>query len=340
MAKIHEVAKAAGVSISTVSYALSGKRSISAGTRKRIEEAARELDYRPNAGARMLAGRRTQIFALTEPFRADTHAPAHMAFVLATSIAARKYEYDILLLTEEEASAGMRRVASSGLADGVLVLDVAPDDERVALARRIALPSVFIGVPDDHEGLVCVDLDFEAAAALAIERLASLGHRSVGFVGHPPVAYERSNFPPRVRRGLERRAAELGVACTTVLPESDGPRRTPVRAAVRSLLEGGATALVLHCDDTDHAVALDELAALGRRVPDDVSVVSAGATFDTSAFHPPIDSVPLVPSASCELAVELAMRMVDGDEVPAGVHLIAPEYREHGSTAPPPSASA
>jgi len=335
MAKIHEVAEAAGVSISTVSYALSGKRSISPDTRRRIEEAARELDYRPNAGARMLAGRRTQIFALTEPFRADTHAPAHMAFVLATSIAARRYEYDILLLTEEEASAGMRRVASSGLADGVLVLDVAPDDERVDLARRIALPTVFIGVPDDHEGLVCVDLDFEAAAALAVDRLADLGHRSIGFVGHPPMAYEKSNFPPRVRKGLEARAAERRLACTTVLPETDGPRRAPVRAAVRDLVEGGATALVLHCDDTGHAVALDELAALGRRVPEDVSLVSVGATFETSAFHPPIDSVPLVPSASCELAVELAMRMVDGGEVPAAVHLIAPEYRAHGSTAPP-----
>lgn len=339
MAKIHEVAKAAGVSISTVSYALSGKRSVSADTRRRIEDAARQLDYRPNAGARMLAGRRTQIFALTEPFRADTHAPAHMAFVLATSIAARKYEYDILLLTEEEASAGMRRVASSGLADGVLVLDVAPDDERVALARRITLPTVFIGVPDDHEGLVCVDLDFEAAAALSVDRLAELGHRSIGLIGHPPASYLRSNFPPRVRRGVEQRAAELGIECRVVLPESDGPRRASVREAVRSLVTGGATALILHCDDTSHAVALDELAALGRRVPQGVSVISVGATFDTSTFHPPVDSIPLVPSASCELAVELAMRLVEGEDVPAGVHLISPEYRQHGSTAPPRGAS-
>lgn len=337
MAKIHEVARAAGVSISTVSYALSGKRPIAPDTRRRIEEAARELDYRPNAGARMLAGRRTQIFALTEPFRADTHAPAHMAFVLAASIAARKYEYDVLLLTDEEASAGMRRVASSGLADGVLVLDVAPDDERVALARRITLPTVFIGVPDDHDGLVCVDLDFEAAAALAADRLADLGHRSIGFIGHPPASYVRSNFPPRVRRGLESRAEQLGLTCRVELPESDGPRREPVRDAVRTLVDGGATALVLHCDDTSHAVALDELATLGCRVPDDVSVVSVGSTFDTAAFHPPIDSIPLVPSASCELAVELAMHLVEGEAVPAGVHLIAPEYHEHGSIAPAPA---
>ena len=96
----------------------------------------------------MLAGRRTNIFALTEPLRTDTHVPTHMAFVLATAVAARRHDYDILLLTEEQAVSGMSRVASSGLADAILVLDVAPDDERVALARSIATPTVFIGVPD------------------------------------------------------------------------------------------------------------------------------------------------------------------------------------------------
>jgi DNA-binding LacI/PurR family transcriptional regulator len=113
MANITEVAEAAGVSISTVSYALSGKRPVAPDTRRRIEDAVRDLGYSPNAGARMLAGRRTNIFALTEPLRRDTHAPTHMSFVLATAVAARRANYDILLLTDEEAQAGMRRVASS-----------------------------------------------------------------------------------------------------------------------------------------------------------------------------------------------------------------------------------
>lgn len=336
MAKIHEVAKAAGVSISTVSYALSGKRTISEATRRRIERAVRELDYEPNAGARMLAGRRTNIFALTEPFRADTHAPAHLAFVLASSIAARRYDYDILLLTQEEASAGMRRVASSGLVDGVLVLDVAPDDERVELSRRIALPTVFIGVPDDHEGVHCVDLDFEAAAALAVDRLVAVGHRSIGLVGHPELSYEKSNFPPRVRRGFEHRAAELGVDAAVELPATDGPQGSGVRAATRALLERGVTALLLHCDDAAHAVVLDELGKLGLTVPGDVSLISVGATFDTTVFHPPLDSVPLVPQASCDVAVDLARRLVDGDEVAPAVHLVEPGYQRRGSIAPPP----
>ncbi|TFC46145.1 LacI family transcriptional regulator [Cryobacterium sp. TMT1-21] len=85
MASIHDVARVAGVSISTVSYALSGKRSIAESTRLRITNAVEQLGYRPNAGARMLAGTRTNIFALTAPFHAETSAPAHMAFVLAVA---------------------------------------------------------------------------------------------------------------------------------------------------------------------------------------------------------------------------------------------------------------
>ena len=180
MANINEVAKAAGVSISTVSYALSGKRAVSPDTRRRIEKAVQDLNYLPNAGARMLAGRRTQIFALTEPLRKDTHAPTHMAFVLAASVAARRHDYDVLLLTEEEAQQGMRRVAANRLVDAILVLDVAPDDPRVGLARSISSPTVFIGVPRDHAGLICVDLDFEAAAATSSQMPATRRSASSG----------------------------------------------------------------------------------------------------------------------------------------------------------------
>lgn len=85
MSSINDVAEAAGVSISTVSYALSGKRPVSEKTRARIEQAVHELGYQPNAGARMLAGRRTSIFALTEPLRTDTHAPTRRSIVASSA---------------------------------------------------------------------------------------------------------------------------------------------------------------------------------------------------------------------------------------------------------------
>ncbi|MFS0735210.1 LacI family DNA-binding transcriptional regulator [Microbacterium sp. 1P10UB] len=335
MVKIDEVARAAGVSISTVSYALSGKRPVSAATRTRIESAVEELGYRANAGARMLAGSRTQIFALTEPFRPDTFAPTHMAFVLATSIAARRQDYDILLLTEEDAADGMRRVADSGLVDGILVLDVAPADRRVALARQLDIPSIFIGVPDDHDGLTCVDLDFEAAAALAVDRLVEAGHRIVGLIGHPAIAYENSNFPPRVRSGFLDACARRDV--TALFRTTGGPvvEIAVVRAAVAEMLAEGVTGFVLHGGDDAHAAVLQELAAHGRAVPDDVSVISVGATFDPTAFSVPLDAIPLIPASSCDLAVDLAMRSLGPTPPEPGVHLIPPTYRAHGSVGPP-----
>jgi len=338
MANITEVAKAAGVSISTVSYALSGKRPVSPDTRRRIEEAVRALGYSPNAGARMLAGSRTQIFALTEPLRRDSHAPTHMAFVLATTVAARRHDYDILLLTDEQASAGMRRVAATGLVDAILVLDVAPDDERVPLAREIDTPAVFIGVPNDSEGLMCVDLDFEAAAAMAVDRLADAGHAVIGLVGQPEVAYEKSNFPPRLRRAYEARAAERGIQAHFRASGSVATNDEATRRAVSELLDAGATALLLHAADDVHHEVLAELAERGLEVPGDVSLISVAASFDTHALPVHIDAIPLIPEASCSLAVELALRCLSDQPPAPTLHLIPPSYIDRHSVAPPGAA--
>ncbi|MFG6475341.1 LacI family DNA-binding transcriptional regulator [Microbacterium sp. P06] len=335
MVKINEVAEAAGVSISTVSYALSGKRPVSRSTRERIERAVDELGYSPNAGARMLAGSRTQIFALTEPLRTDTHAPTHMSFVLATAIAARRNDYDILLLTDEQARDGMSRVAASGLVDAILVLDVAPDDDRVPLARAIETPTIFIGVPDDSEGLVCVDLDFEAAARLAVDTLADVGHTRVGLIGQTDIAYVKSNFPPRVRAAAEKRAAERGVHCDF---RSSGAVMPDLVAVVRTalqMLDDGATALLLHTTAEAHAAVLEALAERGLSVPGDVSVIAVGASFDTAALPTPVDTIPLIPQDSCDLAVALAVRSLEDERPAPDLYLVAPTYVSHGTVTSP-----
>lgn len=336
MTSIHDVAQAAGVSISTVSYALSGKRRVSDSTRQRIERAAHELGYHPNAGARMLAGRRTNIFALTEPLRADTHAPTHMAFVLATAIAARKRGYDILLLTEEQASAGMSRVTASDLVDAVLVLDVAPDDERVEIARSIRTPTIFIGIPDDHEGLHCVDLDFEGVGALAVSTLADAGHTHIALIGQSELAYQRSNFPRRLLSGFRESARERGITHRFTASGTATTDPVAVRTAVADALAAGAGAFVLHAADDVHEIVLTDLAARGLRIGDDVSVISAGTSFDTRALPAQIDTIPLIPQLSCDLAADLAVRSLEESLTPS-VHLIPPEYRPVGSVAAPPA---
>lgn len=335
MTTIHEVAEAAGVSISTVSYALSGKRPVSDKTRIRIEDAARSLGYEPDAGARMLAGRRTHIFALTEPLRADTHAPTHMAFVLATAVAARRRGYDILLLTDEQASEGMNRVAASNLVDAILVLDVAPDDERAAIARSMRTPTIFIGLPDDPHGLTCVDLDFEAAGHLAVDRLADSGHTRITLLGQTEVSYRKSNFPRRLLHGVQDRALERGVGLDWATTGSSATELAAVRSAAEAALARGDRAFIVHAVNDVHDALLAVLDEHGLHVGEDVSVISAAASFDTSTLSVPIDTIPLVPQLSCELAVDLAVRRLEEANVPAQIHLIPPEYLSAGSVAPP-----
>ncbi len=334
MTTIHEVAHAAGVSISTVSYALSGKRPVSEKTRRRIEDAVHALGYEPDAGARMLAGRRTQIFGLTEPLRADTHAPTHMAFVLATAVAARRRGYDILLLTDEQASEGMNRVAASNLVDAILVLDVAPDDERADIARSLRSPTVFIGIPDDARDLTCVDLDFEAAGHLSVDRLADAGHTSVTLLGQTEVSYRKSNFPRRLLLGVQQRAVERGVDVDWVTTGVTTTDVSAVREAADRALGRGVRAFIVHAVGDVHDALLETISSRGLTVGEDVSVISAAASFDTSALAVPIDTIPLVPQRSCELAVDLAVRRLEDAGMPAQIHLIPPEYQSAGSVAP------
>lgn len=171
MVTLAEVAQHAGVSASTVSYVLSGKRSISASTRERVEHSIQQLGYHPNAGARALASSRSNIIALMVPLRTDMYVPVMMEIAIAVATSARTHGYDVLLLTGEEGPAAVRRIAGSSLADAMILMDVELHDERLPLLRDSGRTAVLIGLPADTSGLTCVDLDFEATGALCVDHL-------------------------------------------------------------------------------------------------------------------------------------------------------------------------
>ncbi|MGK9147460.1 LacI family transcriptional regulator [Plantibacter flavus] len=337
MVSIHDVAQAAGVSISTVSYALTGKRSITEGTRLRVEEAANALGYRANAGARMLKGARTNLLALSAPLHAGTYAPAHMAFVLGVVNAAREYDYDVVLLTQDDAIDGLRRVSQSSLVDGIVLLDVSTVDERAGLVRELGVPATVIGVPGDTEGLVCVDLDFERAAWLAVERLVALGHRRIACIGQSPAIYERgSNFPPRFRDAFLAACAANGIDAVFEPCVEDAVSVARVIDRVTERLGAAPTALVFQTNEPVQAMALDLLGRRGVRIPEELSVISACSSFETSHLEPALDVIPLPAEQSCARAIALTMRQLDGTVLPH-VELIEPWFVEYGSVAGPPA---
>ncbi|WP_053850701.1 LacI family DNA-binding transcriptional regulator [Streptomyces sp. NRRL B-24085] len=328
MVKITDVARRAGVSPSTVSYALSGKRPISEETRQRVEDAIRELGYRPHAGARALAGRRSNVLALVVPLRTGIHVPTVMRFAVSVVTTARRYDHDVLLLTQEEGEEGLHRVADTALVDGLVMMDVQLDDPRLPLLRTLDLPSVLIGLPASCTGLTCVDLDFRAAGEACVEHLARLGHRSVALVGSPPEVYvRRTAFAQRVVQGFTAAADRAGMSSTVLPCEPDAARTT----AERLLREQPAlTGVVVHNEALLEPL-LDAFEHLGLCVPSDLSLTAICPDELADSTRVPITSVSLPSEELGERAVELLMKQLAGTAVPEST-LLPPRMVERAST--------
>ncbi|WP_409234652.1 LacI family DNA-binding transcriptional regulator [Streptomyces sp. PA5.6] len=334
MVTLAEVARHAGVSASTVSYVLSGKRSISRGTRERVKRSIEELGYHPNAGARALASAKSNVIALMMPLRTDMYVPVMMEIALAVTTTARTHGYDVLLLTGAEGPAAVRRVTGSGIADAMILMDVELDDERLPLLRAGDRPAVLIGLPADAEGLACVDLDFAATGALCAEHLAGLGHRDVALIGEAPAVYERhTGFAERTRDGLRSRAGELGLRL--LHRPTDGGYDAMATTLARVFDERpGTTGFVVQNES-----AVEPLLALlrqrGRAVPEDVSVVAICPDQVAVGASVRLTSVSIPAREMGRRAVERTVAKLAGRGTD-GAELLAPELTVRASTGPLP----
>ena len=331
MTTIDDVARAAGVSVSTVSYALSGKRPISAATRERIETAVRELGYQPHAGARALASARTNVLALMAPLRVDVNVGVIMQFVTGVVTRAQTYQHDVLLLTQDD-HAGVERVAAGSMVDAVIMMDVEAEDPRLTILRRQRQPAVLIGLPRDTAGFSCVDLDFESAGRTAVAHLAGLGHRSIALVGSPQAVLDRhTTYAARMVRGCSEEAARTGADFVFEPCESS---HAGAIAAVDRVLDRlpGVTGLVVHNEVALPAV-LETLRERGRSVPGDISVVAVCPTDVAVGQQQQLTAVEIPAAAIGGVAVDMAMARLDGTQL-AETRLISPVLTARATTGP------
>jgi DNA-binding LacI/PurR family transcriptional regulator len=211
------VARLAGVSQSTVSYVMSGRRSISSETRRRVEAAIEQLAFQPNAGARALKSQRTKVIGLVVPFGASTDSTGLLPFIETIATCAREQDHDVLLVTRDEGPAGLTRLASRSLCDAIVLMGIEARDARIPVAAALAVPVILIGLPADPHGLPCVDMDFELAGRLAVDHLAAGGHERIAVIGHPPDIVARDlNFVGRFRRGAAAAAERHGLPCEII----------------------------------------------------------------------------------------------------------------------------
>jgi DNA-binding LacI/PurR family transcriptional regulator len=274
MATMQDVANMARVSLSTVSYAISGSRPVSAATRERIEEAMRQLDFRPNAIARSLASRRSRILALTFPAVENRFGNTIMEFVSSAAAAARDSGYHLVVWPYAVDQADeMCDMSQQGLADGVIVMEVRVDDPRIEALSAARVPFTLIGRGRPDTDNRSVDIDFDATAEAAVSHLTDLGHRQIGFLNHSESSRQHG-YGPTVRAQDAYRAA---MARRGLAPFTRYCDENPLagRAAMKAMREQNPalTALVAMNEDALFGVVA-ELHRQGVVVPDDFSLVS------------------------------------------------------------------
>lgn len=275
---IADVAKAAGVSVPTVSRILNNKEYVADETRQRVHEAIRTLGYTPHTQARRLRGGATMTLALHHPieYPRDLSSVIETSYFTGTAEAASEKEYFINFLVSRLTPEALLNMYRSNQIDGIILLQVRLDDWRVNLLRENNYPFVMIGRCADLEDLSFIDLDFENAMLLAFDHLVELGHRNIGFLTYPE-SWRKVGIGPAVHsldgytralnqygvrscyREIGLNSVEEGFEGTNDLLE-ENPELTAIITVSHLTAAGSIKALALH----------------GRSVPHDCSVMAIG----------------------------------------------------------------
>jgi DNA-binding LacI/PurR family transcriptional regulator len=219
------------------------------------------------------------------------------------------------------------------MVDGVVLLNVAHDDPRIAPLRAARQPGASVGLPRDTEGVDVFDLDFGEAARMLVDHLYERGHREIILVSPNEHVIRRGGaYVWRFRDAALERAARYGLRIHPYYGETQQPAMTQSIGAILDA-RPSATAMIVHND----AVIAGLPAMLGARgvsVPDDLSVVGIYSEDFGRMFSLSYTAIETSPDKLGRAAVQALVRRMqdpDGADVPV-VRFIAPELRDRGST--------
>ena len=338
---IRDVARAANVSISTVSHVLSGKRPTSGATRQRVEDVIQRLGYRPNRVAQSLVWRRPFALGLIIP---DITNPYFPALALGAEDRVREHGYTLVLgnseYDSEREASYLELVRSQQLAGAIYCLgdEMSPILAQIQRAVDEGLALVLVHSPMPSVPTVCADN--RQGGRLAAQHMLDLGHRAIGIIGALPLdegmADREAGFLDVLR--------ETGMAVDrTAVPSMYGNHQIEGgRQAAEELLEHVPhLTAVFVLNDLMALGALEAVRASGRRVPDDVSIIGFDDIPFAALANPPLTTVGQPIRELGEQAADLLLTVIEEGVPPAEVrqpHVLLPnELIVRGSTAPPRS---
>jgi DNA-binding LacI/PurR family transcriptional regulator len=315
MASIEEVAREAGVSITTVSHVFSGKRPVAPDTRRRVVAVAERLDYRPHRAARGLATGRTMTIGLHFPFEGDSLVlnPSFPELLEGLSAAAAEAGYGFLLIPASlEARFPLELALKEGRFDGVIVADPTQDNALIPALLRRGVPLVttggrYLGSPR----VPWVDDDRRGGLVQLMAHLEGQGYR------RPALLSIKGGFSSvqDVEETFEKELRARGGEVTVVRADSLSEEQAFVHA-LRLLSQSPPPDAIVAAVDRQALGVLRAARELGLRVPRDLGVAGGGDTALARHSHPPLTSIRVRPRVLGEAAIQSLLAIVERSIIP------------------------
>lgn len=323
---IHDVARRARVSVTTVSRALTDPRLVRKSTLERVLAAAKQLAYRPNPAARSLITGKTRNIGIVVP---DLENPFYTSVLRGVQARAHQTGHAVLL-----ADSGEDPVAEANLVhtmtnqvDGVIICSPFAADAQISeQAEATSLVLVNRAVP----GISAALMDSASGMRKVVDHLAALGHRRCAYLGGPRSAWSNRERTRGLRAAVKLHSMELMELGPFEPKFEGGVEGTDV------VLETGATAIVVFNDMMALGV-LSRLSALGICVPQDISVVGADDILYAAMCAPPLTTLAMPMESAGRTAVDLLLAKWDGSAAGAPHHKLSTELIVRATTAPPTS---
>ncbi len=331
---VNDIARAAGVSRSTVLRALSGKPDISPETRDRIRELAAAMKYRPNYIARSLTqGKTNLVGVITKP---SLYYASHLV-IEAVEQGLLKGGYSTLLFISGSESGAEEPVVERLLKNRV--------DGVIAVPGAMAAPATYHELVEAGVKLVILDGiidqlpvpqitgDNYKAGRLGAEHLIHLGHRKIVYLGIPPNSAVGGDRARGVRDAFQAAGIPLDVSnfLEVAFNESAAEKR------MADLLRAGPRpTAVLARHDIVARGAMRAIYAAGLSIPKDISMVGSGDILGSDMFRVPLTSVRFPAKEMADQCVATLLELLAGKPMVPQTTILDVHLVVRDSTAPPP----
>jgi len=333
---IGEIARRSGVSRSTVSYALSGKRTVSEATRQRIQAVIDELGYRPNAAARALKEGRTRTLGLVIPPARGRLTFMQLEFVASVMEAAARADLDVLLSPSGgDHDRSFERIITGRRVDGVILMEIRLEDPRVDRLQSLGLPFVTIGHTARPEGTCWIDVDYAALIQRCVDHLTDLGHRDIALINRSAELLAAGYGPAkRAGEGFREAIARRGVTGLEICCADDAQAGEDcVGEMLRNHPEITAAATI---NEAALPGAQRALARAGLEIPNGFSIAGVAAQNWAEQFHPQLTAADVPAAEMGATAVRLLIERIAEPEAAPKHKMFAPPVALRSSTGPAP----